>query len=65
VASAAAAGALALVLAPLAFLLSFKMVLGTSFLGAVVLGIVALIGYAAMVHFIGEGISVGGNGVST
>jgi hypothetical protein len=54
----------ALLLAPLAFLLSFKFVLGTSFLGSVLLPIVAIAGYAAMVHFIGSGFTVTGNGVS-
>jgi hypothetical protein len=45
----------ALLLAPLAFLLAFKYVLGTSFLGAIGLAVVALLGYVAMVHFIGSG----------
>jgi hypothetical protein len=62
--SAAVAGAWALLLAPLAFLLSFKFVLGTSFLGSVLLAIVAIAGYAAMVHFVGAGLSVTGDGVS-
>ena len=64
IASAAAAGAFALLLAPLSFLLSFKYVLGTSFLGAIVLGILAIAGYAAMAHFIGGGLSATSNGVS-
>ena len=57
------AGALALLLAPLSLRLSFKEGLGTSFPGAVVPGIVELIGYSAMVRFIGAGFSVDGNGV--
>ena len=64
IASAAISGGFALLLAPLAFLLSFKFVLGTSFLGAVLLGIVALLGYAAMVHFVGGGLSAQPNGIS-
>ena len=55
--SVAAAGAWSLLLVPLAFLLSFKYVLGTSFIGAVVLALVAILGYAAMVQFIGAGVS--------
>ena len=62
--SAAASGAFAIVLAPLSFLLSLKFVLGTSFLGAIFLAILAAAGYAAMVHFIGGGLSVTGNGVN-
>lgn len=46
-------GLLALLLAPLSFLLAFKYVLGTSFLGAIVLALVALGGYVAMVYFLG------------
>lgn len=53
-------GGLALLLAPVAFLLSFKFVLGTSFLGAMVLAVLSLAGYAAMVHFIGGGFNVSG-----
>ena len=52
-------GPLALLLAPLAYLLSFKFVLGTSFLGAIVLGILALAGYAAMLHLLSGGLSFG------
>jgi hypothetical protein len=52
-------GPLALLLAPLAYLLSFKVVLGTSFLGAIVLGILALAGYAAMLHLLSSGLSFG------
>ena len=46
-------GLLALLLAPLSFLLAFKFVLGTTFLGAIVLSLVALGGYVAMVYFLG------------
>jgi hypothetical protein len=52
-------------LAPLAFLLSFKCILGTSFLGSVLLAIVAGLGYAAMGYFFGGGsFSGGGNGIN-
>jgi hypothetical protein len=64
VVSAAVAGGWALLLAPLAFLLSFKFVLGTSFFGSVLLAIVAIAGYVAMGYFIGSGFWVTGNGVS-
>ena len=53
----AVGGGFALLLAPASFLLSFKFVLGTSLVGAVVL---ALAGYAAMVHFLGAGFNVTG-----
>ena len=56
----AVGGGFALLLAPAAFLLSFKFVLGTSFVGAVVLAVLALAGYAAMVHFLGAGFNVTG-----
>jgi hypothetical protein len=58
--SIALGGGFALLLAPLSFLLAFKFVLGTSFLGAIGLALVALLGYAAMIHFIGAGISLSG-----
>ena len=60
--SLAVGGGYALLLAPLAFLLAFKFVLGTSFLGSIGLALAALLGYAAMVHFIGTGFSVSGHG---
>lgn len=56
-----------LLLAPLGFLLSFKYILGTSFPGAVLLAILAGLGYAAMGYFIMGGIPgvpVGGQGIS-
>lgn len=53
-------GGLALLLAPAAFLLSFKFILGTSVLGSVVLAVLSVAGYAAMVHFIGAGFNVHG-----
>jgi hypothetical protein len=56
--SAAIGGGAALLLAPLSFLLSFKFVLGTSILGSIVLAVLALAGYAAMIHFIGGGINI-------
>ena len=55
--SVAAAGLWALALAPLSFLLAFRFVLGTSFLGAIVLALLSAAAYAAMIHFIGGGIS--------
>jgi len=61
VVSAAVAGGAAILISPLSFLLSFKFVLGTSFLGALILSILAVAGYAAMVHFIGAGFSFSGN----
>ena len=56
-------GGYALLLAPLAFLLAFKYVLGTSFLGAIGLAVVALLCYVAMVHFLGSGVSVSDPGI--
>jgi len=41
-------GLLAFLLAPLSFLLAFKFILGTSFLGAIVLSLVALSGYVVL-----------------
>ena len=58
--SIAVGGGLALLLGPIAFLLAFKYVLGTSFGGAIVLALVAILGYAAMLHFIGGGVHYGG-----
>jgi hypothetical protein len=40
-------------------------VLGTSFFGAIGLAVVALLGYVAMVHFIGSGVSVSDPGIVT
>ena len=51
---------LGLLLIPLSFLLAFKYVLGTSFLGAIGLAIVAILGYVAMLHFLGSGFDVSG-----
>lgn len=62
---AAVGGGWALILAPLSFLLSFKYVLGTSFLGAIVLAVVAVTGYFAMVHFIGSGFHFSNDAVAT
>lgn len=64
VAGVAFGGGFALLLAPLAFLLAFKYVLGTSLLGAIGIAIIAVAGYAAMIHFIGAAFTVSGNGVS-
>ncbi len=52
---------LALVIAPLSFLFAFKFILDTSFFGALMLGIVAVIGYFLMAKFIGGGFSVNEN----
>ncbi len=62
--SAAIAGTWALLLAPLSYILSFKFVLGTTFLQAILLSMLALVGYAAMLHFIGGGMSVSESGIS-
>lgn len=62
--SASIAGAAALLLAPLSYILSFKLVLGTTFLQAILLSILALVGYAAMLHFIEGGVSVSESGIS-
>jgi|SRR5580658_9535518 hypothetical protein len=62
VAGVAIGGGFALLLAPLAFLLAFKYILGTSFLGSLGIAIITIAGYAAMVHFIGAAFTVSGNG---
>jgi hypothetical protein len=49
---------LALLIAPLSFLFAFKFILDTSFFGALLLCIVAVIGYFLMGKFIGGGFSV-------
>lgn len=49
----AAAGSLAIVLAPLAFLLSFKYILGTGLGGACMLAILAFLGYLALGQALG------------
>lgn len=50
-------------LTPLAFLLSFKYVLGTSLLGSVLLAILAGLGYAAIAYFVGGSFSGVDNGM--
>jgi hypothetical protein len=62
--SVAVGGGAALLLAPVSFLLAFKFVLGTSFMGAVVLAVLSLAGYAAIAHFFGGGLHVGGAAVA-
>ena len=57
--SVAVGGGFALLLGPVAFLLAFKYLLGTSFPGAIGLAIVAIAGYAAMLYFIGGGFHFG------
>lgn len=49
------AGPSALFLVPVAILLCFKLVLDTSFMGAVALAVVAIAGYVAMAHLLGGG----------
>jgi len=62
--SVAVGGGFALLLAPLSFLLAFKYVLGTSFVGAVVLAVLSLAGYTAMLHFIGGGFNASSGGAA-
>jgi len=62
IASVAVGGGFALLLAPLAFLLAFKYILGTSLLGSLGIAIITVAGYAAMVHFIGAAFTVSGDG---
>jgi hypothetical protein len=51
-------GPFAILLAPIAFLLSFKFVLDTSILGSVILGCLAMAGYFVMAKFIGGSFSI-------
>jgi hypothetical protein len=60
----AAGGGWALLLMPLAFLLAFKFILGTSLFGAIGIAIITVLGYAAMIHFLGSGLAVSGGGVT-
>jgi hypothetical protein len=46
-------------------MLAFKIILGTSMLGANALAVVALAGYALIVHFFGAGIQLTGYGNGT
>jgi hypothetical protein len=62
--SVAVGGGWALLLGPFAFLLAFKYVLGTSFVGAILLAVIAIAVYVAMVHFIGGGFHVSGAATS-
>jgi len=50
------AGPWGFLLAPVGFLLSFKFILGTSFLGSVLLAIVAGLGYVALGYIVSGGI---------
>jgi len=61
---AAVGGGFALLLTPFVFLIAFQVVLGTSFLGSIGLALIALAGYAAMVHFIGAAFTVSNGGVN-
>ncbi len=63
-ACSAIGGGAALLLVPLSLLLAFKWVLGTSFLGAIALALIALAGYAAMIHFLGAGYTLSGAGTA-
>ncbi len=65
VAGIALGGGWALLLAPLAFLLAFKSVLGTTLPGAIALGLLAVLGYAAMAHFFGDGVALTDSGTVT
>lgn len=64
------AGPWGFLLAPLGYLLSFKFILGTSFLGSVLLAIVAGLGYVALGYLLSgffpgvPGIPGGGQGIT-
>lgn len=60
----AVGGGWAFLLVPIAFLLAFKLILGTSIFGAIGIAVITIAGYAAMIHFIGSSFMVSGNGVS-
>jgi hypothetical protein len=60
----AVGGGWALLLVPVAFLLAFKFILGTSLFGAIGIAVITVAGYAAMIRFIGAAFTVSGNGVS-
>jgi hypothetical protein len=60
----AVGGGWALLLVPAAFLLAFKFILGTSLWGAIGIAVITVVGYAAMIHFIGAAFTVSGSGVS-
>ena len=51
-------GAVGIILAPISYLISFKLILGTSFVGAFFLGILSLFGYFMMAKIIGGGFSL-------
>jgi hypothetical protein len=57
----AVGGPVGFFLVPIAYLISFKLVLGTSILGSIGLAVIALALYAAMIHFIGAGLNVPGS----
>ncbi len=65
IACIAVGGPLGFFLVPIAFLISFKLVLGTSVLGSIGLAVIALALYAAMLHFIGANFTVPGSGGPT
>jgi hypothetical protein len=64
IAAVAVGGGWALILAPIAFLLAFKLILGTSLFGAIGIAVITVAGYAAMIHFIGAAFTLSGNGLS-
>jgi hypothetical protein len=60
----AVGGGWAFLLVPIAFLLAFKFILGTSISGAIGIAVITVAAYAAMIHFIGSTLTVSGTGVS-
>jgi hypothetical protein len=56
-------GGWAFLLVPIAFLLAFKLILRTSIFGALGIALLTVAGYAAMIHFIGSGLTMSGNAV--
>lgn len=64
IASVAIGHGWALILVPIVFLLAFKYILGTSVGGAIGIAVITVLGYAAMIHFIGSAFTVSGSGTS-
>jgi hypothetical protein len=60
----AVGGGWAFLLVPIAFLLAFKFILGTSIFGAIGIAVITVAAYAAMIHFISSTLTVSGTGVS-
>jgi hypothetical protein len=63
-ASVAFAGGWGVLIAPVVFLLVFKYLLGTSFVGAIVLVVLAMAGYAALAHLFGPAAAGLGGGAA-